>query len=292
VGDEPSRLGLRIGRELLTDLLENKEIDRFDTELDRYERVARELSSPRDIYWAMVLRATQATLRGDLSSGEQLSRGAALRGCELEQRATGAEYLQRFVIRFQQGRLAEVLGDPRDAAAARPVYRGGSALAAVALAETGRIEAAVRIAKWAVGPDGLGIARDAFWLGAHALLANVAVAARDRELTELLDELLTPCANHVVTFGAGGAVLGCGHHWLGLLALAQGMPDRAVEHLTAAETVSARIHAPYWLVQARFDLARALETRERVGDQQRAEQLRSEAVRAAENGGFGRILAR
>jgi DNA-binding SARP family transcriptional activator len=292
VDNESCLLGLRIRRELLTDLLESAETDHFDIELDRYELVAARLSSPRDIYWAMVLRATQATLRGDLSAGEQLARGAALRGRELEQRATGAEYLQRFVIRFQQGRLAEVLGDPGDAAEARPVYRGGSALPALALAETGRFDAAVRIAKWAVGPDGRGIGLDAFWLGAHAMLASVAVSAGDPDLIELLDELLTPCANHIVTFGAGGAVLGCGHHWLGLLAHARGMPDRAVEHLTAAEAVCERIRAPFWSAQARFDLARVLETRDRVGDRQRADELTTAAVRAAEDGGFERILVR
>jgi hypothetical protein len=87
-------------------------------------------------------------------------------------------------------------------------------------------------------------------------------------------------------------VLGCGHHWLGLLAHARGMPDRAVEHLTAAEDVSARVRAPYWLAQARFDLAEVLETRRRGNDRERAHELRTEALRAAEAGGFERILAR
>jgi len=172
------------------------------------------------------------------------------------------------------------------------VYRGGTALAALAFAETGRVDEAVRIAKWAVGADGLGIGRDAFWLGAHALLANVAVLAGDKELTNLLDELLTACADHVVTFGAGGAVLGSGHHWLGLLAHARGMPDRAIEHLTAAEALSTRMRAPYWRAQAQFDLAVVLAQRGERGDPARSEQLRAEAVRAAELGGFDRILAR
>jgi len=291
-GDAPSELAMRIRRGLLGDLLENAEIDAFETELERYERDAAALSSARDSYWALALRATQATLRGDLSAGEQLARGAAARGFDLDASVAGTEYLQRFVIRFQQGRLSEVVGPPVDDPELQTVYRAGAALPALALAETGRIDPAVRTARWAVGPDGHGIARDALWLAAHALLAVVAFVADDRDLAALLDELITPCANHLVTFGAGAAVLGSGHHWLGLLAHTQGMPDRAIEHFTTAAAVSEEIRAPFWLAQARFDLAMVLEARNRVGDRERAGALRADAVEAAQAGGFDRILTR
>ena len=69
------------------------------------------------------------------------------------------------------------------------------------------------------------------------------------------------------------------------------MPDRAVEHLVAAEEMSSRARAPYWLAQARFDLANVLETRDRAGDRDRTDALRADALRAAETGGFKRILA-
>jgi hypothetical protein len=237
-----------------------------------------------------VLRATEATLHGDLGAGEQLARGAAVRGFDLEPSVAGAEYLQRFVIRFQQARLSEVLGTPGDNAEPRPAYRAGAALSALAQAETGHVDVALRTARWAVGPDGRGIARDSLWLAAHALLAVVAFVACDRELAAVLDALIAPCADQLVTFGAGGAVLGCGHHWLGLLAQAQRMPDRAAEHLAEAVAASERIRAPYWLAQARFDLANVLESRDRAGDREHADELRTEALRAASAGGFERIL--
>jgi hypothetical protein len=291
-GDQPSELRMRVQRGLLTDLLENADTDGFDAGLDRYEHDADALCSPRDRYWAMALRATQATLRGDLAVGEQLARGAAARAFDLDASVAGAEYLQRFVIRFQQGRLSEVVRPPVDQSDLQSVYRAGAALSAVALAEMGRAESAVRIAKWAVGPDGKGVARDTFWLAAHALLAVVAAVAGDDDLTTLLDGLLTPYADHVVTFGAGAAVLGCGHQWLGLLAHAQRQTERAVEHLTEAEAVSDRIRAPFWRAQAQFDLATALDVRDRNDDRERADALRAEALHAAEVGGFGRIITR
>ena len=228
---------LRARRELLTDLLENGDVDGFCRCLDSYQSLANEHCSPRDIYWSMALRATLATLRGDLVAAEQLARGAQLRGRELHQESAGAELLQRFVIRYQQGRLAEEVGLLRQEEAASSVYRAGSCLGALARAETGRAAEGAETARWAIGPDGGRVARDAFWLGAHALFARVAATAGDAELAEQLTELIAPCADHVIVFGAGGAVLGCGHHWLGLLATTCGNQDRAVEHLEEADRV-------------------------------------------------------
>ena len=296
-GDEPSPLTLRVRRELLTDLLQCAEIDRFEVELERYEREGHDLSSPRDIYWAMALRATEATLHGDLTTGEQLARGAAVRGFDLDPGVAGAEYLQRFVIRFQQGRMSEMLSADgrrhgRNHRAAHGLPGGRGALGARPGRNWSRRPCRTQPRAGRSGPDGQGITRDSLWLAAHALLSVVAFVAGDLDLAALLDQQLTPCASHMVTFGAGAAVLGCGHHWLGLLAGTQGMPDRVVEHLTEAAAVSVQVRAPFWLAQARFDLANVLETRDRTGDRERADELRTEALRAASAGGFERILAR
>jgi hypothetical protein len=281
---------LRVGRELLTDLLQNGEVARFDLELARYERLAAEVSSPRDLYWSAVLRATQATLRGDLVAGEQLARGAALRGDEMQQRAAGTEFLQRFLIRFQQGRLSELVGTVRTAADPGSAYRSGSAVSAVACAETGHLDDALRLAKWSMGTDGDEMYRDGFWLGAHAFLASVAATARDRALAPRLRELLAPCCDDIVVFGAGAAVLGSGHQWLGLLADVCEDWDQAVEHLVEAERVAARLGLRFWRAQAQIDLASTL-TRRNRGDHARIRNLTDEAVSTAEKNGFGRILA-
>jgi len=290
-GDERSDLHLRACRLHLNDLLENARTDDFDAGLDRYERVATELRSPHDMYWSAALRATQATLHGDLVAGEQLARGAELRGQELQQ-ARGAHMLQRFVVRYQQGRLAEMQPTLRQVADEMPAYRAGAALAAVAWAETGRPDEAARIVHRVLGRDGRRLPRDVFWLAAIALFAGAVADACDARLHEMLTELLLPCADHVVVFGVGGAVFGTGHHWIGTLATVQGDTDLAVEQLTQAVELSERIGAPYWSAHARLGLARALARRHDRDDDTTIRSLTDAAVACAHAGGYGRILQR
>src|SRR5207302_213165 len=85
---------------------------------------------------AMALRSTEITMHGDLAAAEQLARGAMLRGHELDQISDGAYFLQRFVVRYQQARLAEEAPMLREASAVSTVYRAGAALHPIALDDT------------------------------------------------------------------------------------------------------------------------------------------------------------
>jgi DNA-binding SARP family transcriptional activator len=283
---------LRLTRAYLGDLLALGDRDRFDRDLDQYERSAQEARSARHIYSATMLRSTQATLNGDLEEAEQFARAASLRGAELGDEARGAELLQTFVLRFQQGRLADIAnpaaqrGDQH-----QPAARAGSTLAALACAQTGQIEKALAIARWAMGSDGRGIPRDVFWLGAHALLASVAATANDQDLAGILYALLEPCADTFVVFGAGAAVLGLGHHWLGVLAAVLGRRDEAIDHLSIAKEQAERIRGPYWAADASQRLAALLEQRQSPGDITSATELRDHARQIAVARSFGRLLA-
>jgi DNA-binding SARP family transcriptional activator len=290
-GRDTSDVHLLTHRALLADLLENAAIAEFATSLDAYERAAETLGSPRDIYWSMALRATEMTLHGDLQAAEQLARGAALRGHELEQFSDGAYLLQRFVIRYQQGRLAEELPVLKQVGGQRSVYRAGGALAAVAYAETGQPDRARAVAWNTIGDDGTDLPRDAFWLAATALLAGVAATINDRPLLELLHTMLEPCAEQIVVFGAGGAVLGAAHHWLGLVAAAQSNTDLAVDHFAEAITRAHQLGAPYWTAQATMDTALAIRSRGRAGDTARVAQLVDAALDQAQSAHYGRVLA-
>jgi tetratricopeptide (TPR) repeat protein len=281
---------LRVRRELLADLLESGKIDTFDRELESYEAQAKAAASARDRYWSMALRATQATLRGDLSLAEQLARGALLRGRELHQDAFGAELLQRFVLRYQQGRLKELVGGFRQATDMQPAYRAGSALAAVACAETGHLAEGVRIARWAIGPEGTEIQRDVLWLGSHALLCGVAARAGHVELSQILHGMIAPYSDHIVIFGAGGAVLGPAHYWCGLVAATSGNLDCAVEHLDEAIRISERIRAPFWAAQSQIDLAAVSAGRGRHARRAVVRELTARAVATAREHHFDRIL--
>ncbi|HEV7524887.1 MAG TPA: BTAD domain-containing putative transcriptional regulator [Acidimicrobiia bacterium] len=282
---------LLVHRSLLADLIENAMVAEFDALLDDYERSSAELGSPRDIYWASVLRATQATWRGDLDAGEQLARGAAMRGRELEQTSVGAYILQRFVVRFQQARLAEELTELREVGGAGSVFRAGAALPAVAYAELGQPERAVTVAIETLGDDGSSLPRDVFWLAGVALFASVAATAGDQQLLRLVGEMLAPCADHVVVFGVGGAVLGSGHHWLGLVDAARGRRVPALEHLAEATAIAECIGAPYWVAEAKVAAARDRRTGGSSADEGEARHLLRDARLLAERGGYARVLA-
>ena len=280
---------LRVQRELLSDLIENGDIDGFDQGLADYESRAIRAASARDIYWSTALGATHATLHGDLLTAEQLTRGARLRGRGLYQDFLGAEVLQRFVIRFEQGRLSELVGGFRQSVEQRPAYRAGSALSAVACAETGYFDDALRIVRWAIGPDGTSLQRDSLWIGAHSLFCGVAAHAGDAELAALLYDILDPCTEHVVGFGSGGAMLGTVHYWRGLAASTVGRLDTAADHLETAIEMSEAMRAPFWAAQARVDLAATL-VKGGAADEATIRDLTDRAVAIARRRGFGRIL--
>jgi tetratricopeptide (TPR) repeat protein len=287
----PRDLQLLLQRSRLSDLLENVMVTEFDESLDAYEQAAVEYGSPRDIYWAMALRATQATLRGDLIAGEQLARGAALRGSELEQSSAGAHLLQRFVVRYQQGRLREELPMLRYFSGTTSVFRAGAALPALAHAAIGQSDRACAIARDTLGPDGEDLPRDVFWLAAVALFSGAAANAADRELMDLCRSLLAPCADHVIVFGAGAAVLGPVHFWLGALDAAGGHLDVALEHFDEATAIARCIGAPYWIAQAEVGAAATLRARGRAADEPEIERLRRDAVTRAHSGGYDCVIA-
>jgi hypothetical protein len=287
---ESAGLRLVVQRNLVVDLLENQEINEFETALGAYEESAQTLGSPRDIYWSMALRAAEATMHGDLTAAEQLARGAMLRGHELDQISDGAYFLQRFVVRYEQGRLAEEAPALQQIETVNTVYRAGAALHAVALADLGQPERAVALARGTIGPDGSGLPRDAFWLAGMSLFAGVAADAADRELAELLRTLLAPCADHVVLFGAGAAVLGSGHQWIGSLAMTVGDTGAALDHFAAAAAIAEKLSAPYWTAQAKIGTAIALRSSGQPNDGAQATSLIEEAVAIATSRGYGRVL--
>ncbi len=289
----PRDLQLLIHRSLLSDLIENSMIAEFDASLVQYEQAAAVAGSPRDVYWAMALRATQATLHGDLVVGEQLARGAELRGRQLDPTAVGAAILQRFVVRFQQARLAEEMPNLRMVVggSAGSVFRAGAALVAVAAAEMGHPQRGAIIARDTLGPGGDGLTRDVFWLAAVALFAGVAAASKDRELLELVDELMSPCADHIVVFGVGGAVLGPAHYWLGCIDGARGRGEAALEHFAQATLIGQRMAAPFWVAAPMVLSARVMHVRDRAGDQPEIDRLLRGARALALKRGFGRVLA-
>ena len=159
----------------------------------------------------------------------------------------------------------------------------------MACAETGHLDDATRIARWAIGADGTAIQPDLLWVGAHSLFCGVAARAGDVELAEMLYDILAPCSEHIVVFGSGGAMLGPVHYWRGIAAATAGNLDAAIDHLEAAIVLSEAMRAPFWAAQARVDLAAALR-RGRGSESAAVRELLHRAVATARPRGFGRVL--
>ena len=210
------------------------------------------------MYWSMALRATQATLRGDLSMAERLARAACCCGPGPSQDAFGAEFLQKFVVRYSRPTVELVTGLRQATGMNRRTGRG-AALAVTACAETGDPAEAVRIALGARTERRPRLTRRVVAQGALSLFcAGVAARAADMELAELLDELIAaPCSEHARDLrrrrgrARPGALLG------GVAANAVGARpgDR---HLDEAIHTAERIGAPFWAAQAQIDLAAVL----------------------------------
>jgi tetratricopeptide (TPR) repeat protein len=231
----------------------------FDREFDRYAQLADDLRQPTHLWWAQALRATRECLRGHLRRGELIVEDAYRLGQRLEQSdALGTYILQVFVLRYQQGRLGDVT-DQIEAPISYPGARNAwFALMAIYLAETGRCADALEILERLARRNFETIPRDPFWLASIALLADAAARCGAVQPMQTLAALLEPFADQVVVVGAGGAVLGVTHHWLGRLAAARQRWSDAERHLLAALHASQAMEAAFWVARAQLDLANVL----------------------------------
>jgi hypothetical protein len=131
----------------------------------------------------------------------------------------------------------------------------GLSLLARALVEGGRPADARRVVDHVLSGGVVRFPRDNMRLAATALIGGVAAAVGSDAQREVCRAELEPFAEQWCVFGAGAAVFGTGHHWLGELAAARGDSDAAVDHLTSAVSLSELAASPYWADRARTALA-------------------------------------
>ena len=266
---------------------ERQEITSCETSLDGPTSISALAQQPQDIYWSMALRATQATLHGDLAAGEQLARGAALRGHELEQLSDGAYLLQRFVVRYEQGRLRKRFEVWYRPAQPPSVFR--RCLARRRLRRDQPTDRAVAITLRILEPDGTDLPWRRLLSSGIAFFAGSRCSGRIATSSTWC-EMLEPCADHVVVFGAGGAVLGAGHHWLRVLAAACGDTDTCAD-LNSKKQRRSRRSSRLPTGSHKAGSKPACCSREVARhDIPRAASFIAEATAIAEPGGYGRAL--
>jgi hypothetical protein len=187
-----------------------------------------------------------------------------------------------FNIRREQGRLEEVEPSVRrfiELYPALPAWRAALALLLVELDR--RDEARTEFAAIA-GAGFESVPRDANWLIAVTLLAEVCGALGEDESAEPLYDLLRPYAGRNVVVGRAATCNGSASRLLGILAALRRSWDVAESNFAEALEMHERMGARPWSARTQLAYAEMLLTRRARGDKARARELLADAVLTAD----------
>ena len=259
-------------------LLQLGEGEELDREIETLRRKAGETRHEALHHLSMVFRVMRATALGQLDRAEALLTEFVPR--RTAENTTQLRALLVFRLRFEQGRLEEIIENVEAGAertASMPAYR--CALAA-AYAEMGR-EADARAVLERVGARGFeDIPLDWAWLGALSDLSTASAMLRDAARSAILYEKLKPyAARHVAS--ATAMYQGPVSHFLAILATTLARYEEATQHFDDALAGEARMGARAWMARTQHAYAEMLVGRGEPGDREKALELVGEAVAAA-----------
>jgi hypothetical protein len=274
-------------------LLEAGEIQAGDENAQEFAAVAGELRQPSYQVHAAEWRAMRALLDGRLAEAEPLIAAMLAAGAHADPLNTQVRYVsQMFVLRREQGRLAEVADAVLALAAAVPAMPSVRAAAALAALETGREGEARTHFEFLARDDFASLPRDVTWAGAMAQLARVCAALSDARRAGLLYELLLPDAERNLVIGFICACEGSAGCFLGMLAAVQERYADAALHFEAGLAMNARMGARPALAHAQREYAAMLLRRNAPGDGARAAALLADAMRTYAELGMQSYLER
>jgi tetratricopeptide (TPR) repeat protein len=261
------------------------EVDACDRRLDAFEALAAELRAPWYGWWAGMLRAVRATMRGRFAEAEQLAARARDAG-----RAAGHEAADRVwtLNREAQLRAAErhddmLAWDP-ESRRSRAVMNTAVAWQALSGALLhARLERPSEVRRYFDAlPDGF---RDSGGNVFAMLFVGEAVAlAGLREPAVALYERLRPIRDACLVLGLSyTAWEGPCARVRGLLAESLGLRDEATAHFEEAIALCRKLEARPYLARTEYEYGRALIAR---GDEARARELIASARQTAEELGM------
>lgn len=188
--------------------------------------------------------------------------------------------MHRFLLRREQGRVAEEESSVRASAEEFPWYPMHRAALAVLLLEIGRKEEATRLIDTLSLNHFAVFYPDNAWLFGMSLMSEAVSLAGDPVAAETLYARLSPFAGrHAIASNEGS--VGVVDRYLGLLAVTMGRLDDGERHLTDAIAILDSMGARPWKAHAQHDLAKVLRVRGAQGDAERAAALDVAASAAA-----------
>ncbi len=277
----------------LTDLLELGETQKIDAEIEAYAEIAGELRQPSMQWMPLMFRAGKALLEGRFEEGEKLALQALALGRRRGGGALAFVGAQMFVLRREQGRMAEIERGSKRALevnpGAIPVLRAGLALL---YCELDRGDEARAELEQLATKDFSDMPVDANWLTAITLLGEVCAYLGDERRAAALYELLLPYAGRNVVTGIGSVCYGSASRYLGLLAVTMKRWEEAEKHLEDALEMNAMMGARPWLARTQHDYAKMLLARDEPGDREKALELLTQALDTAQDLGMKALVER
>ncbi len=268
--------------------MEVAELGEADRCLEEMESILERTGLPYCRWEVLLTKAWRSLLAGDTAAAERYNDEALVVGSALgAPEALGAYGGVLFEIRFEQGRLEELIELFAQAVAdnpALPVLRVAMALGYCAV---GRHDEARDLFEPAVASEFADFPRDYTWTTSMVLAQETAVALEDRSAAELLYSHLLPFG-HLVAL-TPGTIDGSLSRSLGSLARLIGRLEEAETHLQRALDVHQRIAAPYWIAHTQLDYADLLRDLGRVGE---ATDLVGQALETAQRIGYGALERR
>jgi DNA-binding SARP family transcriptional activator/tetratricopeptide (TPR) repeat protein len=267
----------------IVDLLELGDVAGADIQIEAASALAAVVHRPLYLWWTSLLRCTRAQLAGDFDRAEQLAAETLAIGQQGHaENALHYYAMAMFNIRREQGRLAEV----EDAVArfielypAIPAWRCSLALMHV---ELGRIEEARAVFEHVAAAGFETLPRDANWLIAVTLLAEVCGALGDAGRAGELYALLAPHGGRNVLVGRAASCNGAASRLLGILATVLGHWDEAERRFAEAREMHIQMGATPWLARTELAWAEMLLARGEPGDERAARERLAEAIVTAD----------
>ena len=233
------------------------------------EAIAAETGQPMFLWVNTFAPALLATMAGDFELAEDLTNRSAGLGTEAGQPDVFAVYAaQIHVIRYEQGRLEEILEVQEQAVEEAPLLEAYSGALALSYCELGDTEKA-REALRASAERGFDVTPTPSSKAALGFLSEVAARTGESDAAAVLYERLLPWRDQLSYTGV--TMFGPVERYLGLTATCLGRHEDAAAHFRRSAATCERIEAPTWLARTRHEWALMLLARGGPGDRETAE---------------------
>jgi tetratricopeptide (TPR) repeat protein len=226
-------------------------------------------------------------VRGDTDDAERFANAALEHALDTgEPDALTIFGVQLLSIRWQQGRLDELVAPLRQAVEEQPRLPGFRALLAWALANSAKLEEA-RVLVDVEARDGFKIPRDITWLASSCIWSEVVARVDHTEAARFLFEQLEPWAAQLAFADIG--VFGATAHYLGMLAACFDDRDAAERFFVQALDIHTTMGAPFFVANTEAEYASLLARSGTKRDSERARELLTDALQSAQRGGYAGV---